>query len=64
MREAVANLMRGRTVLLIAHRLATVKAADRIAVVEDGRITMIGTHDDLVARGGLYKELVELQLVA
>ena len=52
----------GRVVLVIAHRLSTVKNTDRIAVLEDGRISMTGTHDDLLARGGLYRELVELQL--
>ena len=60
--EAIWNLMQSRTVLVIAHRLSTVRAADRIAVLEDGRITMTGTHDELIARGGLYRELVELQL--
>ncbi len=60
--EAIWNLMKGRTVLVIAHRLSTVKRTDRIAVLEDGRISMTGTHDDLLARGGLYRELVELQL--
>jgi subfamily B ATP-binding cassette protein MsbA len=63
-REAIWNLMKGRTVLLIAHRLSTVKSAGRIAVLEDGRITMTGTHDALIARGGLYQELVELQFAA
>jgi subfamily B ATP-binding cassette protein MsbA len=60
---AIANLMRGRTVLLIAHRLSTVKTADMIAVIEDGRVSMTGSHDELLARGGLYRELVEAQLV-
>ena len=60
--RAIWNLMQGRTVLVIAHRLSTVKAADRIAVLEDGVISMIGPHAELMARGGLYRELVDLQL--
>ena len=62
--EATWNLMKGRTVLVIAHRLSTVQSADRIAVLEDGRISMTGCHDELIARGGLYRELVDLQLRA
>ena len=57
---AIQNLMQGRTVLLIAHRPSTVKSADRIAILQDGRIAMVGTHDELMARGGLYRELVEI----
>jgi ABC-type multidrug transport system fused ATPase/permease subunit len=60
--EAIWNLMKGRTVLLIAHRLSSVRAADRIVVLEDGRIVEEGNHDELLARSGLYRELVELQL--
>ncbi len=60
--DALTNLMRGRTVLLIAHRLSTVRGADRIVVLEKGQITEEGTHDELLARSGLYRELVELQL--
>jgi subfamily B ATP-binding cassette protein MsbA len=60
--EAIANLMKGRTVLVIAHRLSTVQSADRIAVLENGAISMTGTHDELSRRGGLYQELVRLQL--
>ncbi len=59
--EAISNLMKGRTVIVIAHRLATVQSADKIAVLENGKITMTGTHEELVARGGLYQELVNLQ---
>ncbi len=59
--DAIANLMKGRTVLLIAHRLATVKAADKIAVIEGGRVTALGTHDELFTRDGLYRDLAELQ---
>jgi subfamily B ATP-binding cassette protein MsbA len=62
LQQAVANLMRGRTVLLIAHRLSTVKNADKIAVVEAGRVVDTGTHDDLMKQDGLYRELVDLQL--
>jgi subfamily B ATP-binding cassette protein MsbA len=59
--EAIGNLMKGRTVLVIAHRLATVRSADHIAVIAGGRVEMLGTHDELLERSPLYKELVELQ---
>ena len=60
--DALAGFARGRTVLVIAHRLSTVRAADRIIVMEDGRAVEEGTHDSLMAAGGVYKRLVELQL--
>jgi subfamily B ATP-binding cassette protein MsbA len=54
---ALEGLMRGRTVLMIAHRLSTVKKADLICVLDQGRIVEIGRHDELVAKGGLYTRL-------
>jgi ATP-binding cassette subfamily B protein len=59
--HAVEALSAGRTTLIVAHRLATVKKADRIVVLEAGRIVDTGTHDDLVAKGGLYARLARLQ---
>jgi len=61
---ALANLMQGRTVLVIAHRLSTVRRADRIAVMEDGRITELGSHEELIALGGTYSRLYHLQFSA
>ena len=60
---ALANLMRGRTVLVIAHRLSTVRRAERIIVLDHGSITEVGTHEDLISRGGVYQKLHELQFV-
>lgn len=60
-RRAIENAAAGRTTLVIAHRLSTVRRADRILVMEQGRIVEEGTHDTLVAKGGLYARLAELQ---
>jgi ATP-binding cassette subfamily B protein len=54
---ALERLMRGRSVVVVAHRLSTVRRADRIAVVDHGRIAEIGTHDELIATGGRYASL-------
>ena len=59
--DALDKLMHGRTTLVIAHRLSTIKNADQICVMQDGRIIEQGTHDELIARQGAYKHLVDMQ---
>jgi len=58
---ALQNLMTGRTVFVIAHRLSTVRRADRIVVIENGSIAEIGSHEELMARAGTYRRLYDLQ---
>ncbi|HOA70400.1 MAG: ABC transporter ATP-binding protein [Bacillota bacterium] len=59
--QALKTLLKGRTSFIIAHRLSTVRSADRIMVIEDGQITESGTHDELVALGGRYANLYQAQ---
>jgi ABC-type multidrug transport system fused ATPase/permease subunit len=61
--SALDALMEGRTTFVIAHRLSTVRRADMILVMDQGQIVERGTHQELLARGGLYKEIYDLQLL-
>jgi len=59
--EALSRLVRNKTVLIIAHRMRTVASADKIIVLEAGRVVQLGTPAALMEQGGLYKHMVELQ---
>ena len=60
--DAIENLVEGRTVFAIAHRLSTLRNADRLIVIDDGRIAEMGTQEELLAKeGGIYAKLVEMQ---
>jgi len=63
-REAMDTVMQNRTTIIIAHRLSTIKKADKIIVLKDGHIDDIGTHDELVERGGLYAHMTEINMYA
>ena len=61
--EAINNMMQQRTSLVIAHRLSTIRHADEILVLQQGKIVERGRHEELIARNGFYKKLVDLQEV-
>ena len=64
MQEALTTLLEGRTSVVIAHRLSTIHNADRIIVIDSGRIAEQGTHSELMERGGIYAHLIEMQSLA
>jgi ABC-type multidrug transport system fused ATPase/permease subunit len=62
--KALQRLLVGRTAIVIAHRLSTVRNADRIYVIDEGRIVEQGSHEALIEQGGLYRDLYERQFIA
>jgi ABC-type multidrug transport system fused ATPase/permease subunit len=62
--EAMDEIMKDRTTVIIAHRLSTVKKADKIIVLNNGAVEDAGTHDELMKRGGLYAQLAEINMSA
>ena len=59
--QAISNLTHGKTIIVIAHRLATIENADQILVVDEGKIVQRGTHNELVSREGIYKRFINIR---
>lgn len=59
--QVISELTKGKTIITIAHRLATIRNADQILVVDDGRIAECGTHEELIAQGGIYKRFTAIR---
>jgi len=62
--DAIIKLIEGRTTIIVAHRLSTIKHADKIVVLHKGEIKEVGKHDELIAKGGMYYDLYKLQVEA